>query len=148
MQIDIRQAAMGDVGGVAALALLLWPEHAPDGLSLEMAKALCGPESAVFLAEADGKAVAFAQCALRHDYVEGTSTRPVGYLEGIYVLAPYRRAGVATRLTRACEAWAKGHKCAEFASDCLLHNTDSIAFHLGAGFTEANRLVCFVKKLP
>lgn len=37
---------------------------------------------------------------------------------------------------------------AEFASDCELTNKDSLRFHRGLGFTEANRIICFTKKIP
>ena len=47
----------------------------------------------------------------------------------------------------ACEAWAKERGCAEFASDCELDNADSLRFHLGVGFEEANRVICFKKDL-
>ena len=89
----------------------------------------------------------FAQCQLRRDYVEGTSSSPVGYLEGIYVDEARRRRGHARELLRACEAWAKERGCTEFASDCELDNAASLAFHLHAGFEEANRLICFAKRL-
>jgi aminoglycoside 6'-N-acetyltransferase I len=32
-----------------------------------------------------GNPLAFINISLRHDYVEGTSSSPVGYIEGIYV---------------------------------------------------------------
>lgn len=35
--------------------------------------------------------IGFAQCQLRCDYVEGTKTTPVGYLEGIFIKDGYRR---------------------------------------------------------
>ena len=89
----------------------------------------------------------FAQCQLRHDYVEGTETSPVGYLEGIYVREGVRRQGVARKLLSACESWAKAQGCKEFASDCELDNTDSQRFHQAVGFEEANRIVAYVKKL-
>ena len=59
------------------------------------------------IAEEDGRAVGFAQCQLRHDYVEGCETSPVGYLEGVFVREEYRRRGIATELVRAGEAWAR-----------------------------------------
>ena len=93
------------------------------------------------------RAIGFAQCQLRRDYVEGCSTSPVGFLEGIYVEPSARRLGVAQALLRACEDWARNAGCTEFASDCELPNTDSLAFHLRLGFTEANRIICFIKKL-
>lgn len=37
--------------------------------------------------------------------------------------------------------------CAQFASDCELDNDLSRHFHLGTGFREANRIICFTKKL-
>ena len=91
--------------------------------------------------------VGFAQCQLRRDYVEGTESSPVGYLEGIYVVELWRKQGLAKALLAACEGWAKGKGCTEFASDCELDNTQSLQFHLKAGFREANRIICFTKKI-
>ena len=93
------------------------------------------------------RAIAFAQCQLRRDYVEGTETSPVGYLEGIYVREDFRRRGVARELLAACEQWARKQGCREFASDCELTNRESERFHRALGFGEAGRISCFVKKL-
>ena len=105
------------------------------------------PDAAFFLAMQDDAAVGFAQCQLRRDYVEGTSTTPVGYLEGIFVEEPFRRRGIARELLSACENWARTAGCREFASDCELGNRESLAFHRSVGFSEANRIICFTKKL-
>lgn len=70
----------------AALACELWPGHAPDELLAEF-EALSPEESAFFLAKEEGAFVGFAQCQLRRDYVEGTGSSPVGYLEGVYIQA-------------------------------------------------------------
>lgn len=56
-----------------------------------------------------------------------------------------RKAGIQE--LAACEVWAKGQGCTEFASDCELDNAQSLRFHLGAGFTEADRIICFAKRL-
>ena len=104
-------------------------------------------EAACFLAFDGDNAVGFAQCQLRHDYVEGTDTSPVGYLEGICVQEDFRMKGGARKLLSACEDWARERGCTEFASDCELDNAESLAFHLRAGFTEANRIICFTKNL-
>ncbi len=95
----------------------------------------------------DNRFIGFAHCSLRHDYVEGTDSSPVGYLEGIFVLEEYRRCGIAKALLAACEAWAKNLGCLEFASDCELTNQTSLFFHEKLGFAEANRIVCFCKTL-
>ena len=84
---------------------------------------------------------------LLNDYVEGTDFSPVGYLEGIYVAEAYRKHGIAGKLLDACETWAKSKGCTEFASDCELDNVQSLRFHLHTGFEEANRIICFTKKL-
>ena len=59
----------------------------------------------------------------------------------------YRRQGIARELVRACQIFAKEQGCTEFASDCELDNEESLQFHLKMGFEEANRIICFTKKL-
>lgn len=142
----IRKANIEDLKTLTALALKLWPDHDGAELEADLSAILALPDAAFFLAEEDGT-VGFAQCQLRHDYVEGTEGAPVGYLEGIFVEEPYRGKGIAKGLLSACECWAREQGCTEFASDCELSNRDSLRFHLNVGFQEANRIICFVKKL-
>ena len=144
---QIRKAASEDCTVVAALAQQLWPHHQPEDLMEEFAPLLLDPGAAVFLAFSADSPAGFAQCQLRYDYVEGTSGSPVGYLEGIFVAPAYRKTGLARSLLSACEAWAKEQGCTEFASDCELTNTDSLRFHLNVGFQEANRIICFTKRI-
>ena len=143
----IKKAAIQDLPIVAELACRLWPEHTPESLQLEMLQIIKKADAAFFLAFAGEVAVGFAQCQLRHDYVEGTDGSPVGYLEGIYVAEGHRHSGIASKLLQACENWAREQGCLEFASDCELTNTESLQFHLNVGFQEANRIICFIKKL-
>ena len=132
---------------IAGLALGLWPDHVYAELRQEMGEILSLPDAAFFLAYDGETPVGFAQCQLRRDYVEGTESTPVGYLEGIFVAETYRRRGVARDLLAACEGWAGERGCSEFASDCELTNTESLLFHLKLGFLEANRIICFTKNL-
>lgn len=145
--IQITKATPQDATIVAALAIRMWEENTLQGLTSEFEEMLASEEAVVFLLYAKGQPVAFAQCQLRHDYVEGTETSPVGYLEGIYVDDTCRGKGYAKMLLCACEDWARDMGCSEFASDCELDNTGSLAFHLAMGFEEANRVICFAKKL-
>ena len=142
----VEKAALSDTLLVAEMAAKVWQTDAA-ALVEEFRGFITDKNSAVFLYRDNGKAVGFAQCQLRHDYVEGTQTSPVGYLEGIYVAPDYRKQGYGKALVTACEGWAKEQGCTEFASDCPLKNTLSIQFHLGSGFQEANRIVCFTKQL-
>lgn len=143
----IRKAKIGDLNAITDLAMKLWPCHEESELAANLAQILEKSDAAFFLAQQDGRNVGFAQCQLRRDYVEGTESSPVGYLEGIFVEETARGQGVAKALISACENWAKENGCREFASDCELSNDASLAFHLALGFEEANRIICFTKRL-
>lgn len=143
----IREASLLDAKEAAHLALLLWPDNSLEEFIQDMKEFIEQPNAAIFLAFHEGEAIGFAQCQLRYDYVEGTNTSPVGYLEGLYVKEAFRQQGIAKNLVNACENWAKVKGCQEFASDCELENEGSLAMHLKLGFTEANRIICFTKQL-
>ena len=143
----IIRADQSHLHDVTELALKLWPSHGYEDLFEELRKIMGRRDAAFFLAYEGQQPVGFAQCQLRRDYVEGTDSSPVGYLEGIYIEEDYRGKGLAGQLLRACEDWARAMGCTEFASDCELENTQSLHFHLKLGFEEANRVICFVKKL-
>ena len=143
----IQQAERKDIAVIAALACRLWPSHTLQEMQIEIGQLLVKPDAVFFLAYEEETAVGFAQCQLRHDYVEGTESTPVGYLEGIYVTEEYRKQGIARALLSACQGWAREQGCAELASDCELTNVESLLFHRKMGFAEANRIICFVKKL-
>ena len=145
--LTIRKADSSVASAVAMLAQQLWPHHETAQLQEEFEPLLADANVAVFLAFSDEEVAGFAQCQLRNDYVEGTSSSPVGYLEGIFVTPAYQKQGIARALLAACENWAKQRGCSEFASDCELDNRDSLLFHLNVGFEEANRIICFTKKL-
>ena len=142
-----QRAAADEAADVAALACELWPEHTAEEMTKEYEELLSSGEAAVFLYRKDGRPAGFAQCQLRHDYVEGTETSPVGYLEGVYVKGTDRRQGIARELVSACVRWAKDRGCTEFASDCELTNTESQAFHRAIGFEEMNRIVAYARKI-
>jgi len=143
----IQKADGKDLNILAELACRLWPDNTVEEMRIELGKLMEKPDAVFFLAYGEAGAMGFAQCQLRHDYVEGTDSSPVGYLEGIYVADGYRKRGIAGALLSACEGWAKAKGCSEFASDCQLENAQSLQFHRNAGFEEANRIVCFTKKL-
>ena len=144
--MTIRKATPADSMTLARLASQMW-EHDPAELESEFAELTQSSEAACFLAYDGETPIGFAQCQLRHDYVEGCETSPVGFLEGVYVQPEHHRRGIARQLVAACEAWARSVGCTEFASDCEIDNTDSLAFHLAIGFEEVNRTIWFHKTL-
>lgn len=143
----IIQATQTHVKVTADLAILLWPGNTIDEMVIEMEKIILSDIGAIFRAFEENISVGFAQVQLRTDYVEGTSTRPVGYLEGLFVKEGFRHNGIARLLVDHSQIWAKGKGCSEFASDCELDNLVSLEGHKKLGFSVANRIICFTKKL-
>lgn len=129
------------------LIIQLWPDNSKDEAREIIKEYLYGKENGAFIHFVDNQCVGLALCSLRHDYVEGCESSPVGYLEGIVVDKMFRKNGITKALCNKCEQWAKDKGCKEFASDCELTNEDSLRFHLNIGFTEENRIICFKKKI-
>lgn len=143
----IREAKREEAKQVAALATKIWTSDSVEELKQEFLEVIADENACCFIESIDNRIIGFAQAGLRHDYVEGTNSSPVGYLEGILVEKEFQHRGVAKKLLQACETWAKEKGCVEFASDCELENEESLQFHRAMGFEEANRIVCFQKKL-
>lgn len=126
----------------------LWPDGEAAEHLQEMAEQLAAPERfAQFIARDGARALGFVEAALRHDYVPGTAGPPVGFLEGLYVVAEARRQGVARALVAAAADWARAQGCRELASDTPLDNALSQAVHARLGFAETERIVCFARRI-
>jgi len=145
--VNIVRANSSNIGEAARLALKLWPENSLDHLRVEFEELLASEKDAVFLAAIEGTYAGFIHMSLRSDFVEGSRSRPVGYIEGIYVDEPYRNRGIARELAEAGEQWAKSLGCKEVASDAALDNVESQEFHKKLGFREAGRIVAFIKEI-
>ena len=143
----VKKASRNDIRSIADLAVLMWTDNSVDDLVDEFSELITKDTAQIFLKYENDIPVGFAQCLLRSDYVEGTETSPVGYLEGIFIVEGCRHRGYAKELLKECEKWAKDKGCKEFASDCEIDNMDSFRFHMAMNFTEANRIICFTKKL-
>lgn len=143
----LKKLTTQDLEALVQISQLLWPHHQKATLFDEFSLLLKEENAAIFGKVVDGELRGFAQCQLRYDYVEGTVTSPVAYLEGIFVKETYRQQGIARELCQACEKWGEAMGCREFASDCEITNTASFNMHLKLGFIEKNRLVCFAKSI-
>ncbi len=147
MDIIIRRATAEDKPDWLRMRLLLWTYATAEGFASELDPILADPDQAVFIASLpDGRRVGFLEAGLR-TYGEGCETSPVGYIEGIYVDEDLRGQGLALRLMRVAEDWAREKGCTEIASDTWLENEPSIQMHLRLGFEEMERLVHFAKRL-
>lgn len=128
----------------------LWP-HCAEAEHLAEMGSICSALNrlSAFVAYDDGaRPLGFVEAAARTDYVNGTNSSPVGFIEGIYVVPNARRRGVARALAQAAESWARAGGCREMASDALIENGVSHAVHRALGFVETQRVVYFRKDLP
>lgn len=146
MEITIRRVTTEDHEAWFEMRQGIWPEAPDDYLRYDMDDILASDKDAVFMAFADGIAAGMIEARLR-DYCEGCETSPVGYIEAWFVNARFRGSGMAAGLAHAAEDWARGMGCSEMGSDTWLDNEASIRAHLKLGYSEAERLVHFVKQL-
>lgn len=132
---------------VTRMAIDLWPDNEFEELKQEIIHMIDSEKDVFFISTMGENIVGFIHMAIRTDYVEGSSTSPVGFIEGIYVKPAYRYKGIGKELVAKGEEWAKSKGCKEVGSDILLDNRDSYNFHCKVGFKEANRLICFIKDI-
>jgi aminoglycoside 6'-N-acetyltransferase I len=130
-----------------ALRSALWPEASEAEHIAGMADAVARGHYVRLALAAGGQALGFVEASQRVDYVNGTSTSPVAFLEGIYVVPGARRQGVARALVESVVAWASAAGCTELASDSLIDNRAAHAVHSALGFTETERVVYFLRAL-
>jgi len=146
--MEFKRMIASDINDIGQLAHELWPDASLSELFDDFNRMITSDNDAAFICRLeDHTPIAFAHVAIRNEYVEGTFTSPVGYLEGIYVRPAFRNRGFAKKLLTMGEGWVKDKGCVEFASDTELDNTVSQQFHKRSGFIEACRMICYVKKL-
>jgi aminoglycoside 6'-N-acetyltransferase I len=135
--------------GWLALRQALWPDCTQEEHLSEMSSFCAKAERyAQFVAYSESSApIGFVEAAIRTDYVNGTESSPVVFLEGLYVVPEARLQGVARALVATVERWALDVGCRELASDALLENHVSHVVHRALGFEETERVVFFRKSL-
>lgn len=144
---QVAEARPSDRDDWLELRTLLWP-GSPEDHPGEMEAILASDELLCVIArDVDGRPLGFAEAAIRHDYVNGCDTSPVGFLEGIFVRPEARRQGVARALVAAALDWVRSMGCSEFASDAEIDNFDSHTMHRALGFAETGRVVYFRQQL-
>lgn len=88
----IEKAQKGDAAALAELAVQMWKENTIQKLTDEFTDIISRDDAQIFIKYVQDTPVGFAQCQLRYDYVEGTETTPVGYLEGIFIKEEFRHS--------------------------------------------------------
>lgn len=135
--------------GWLAMRQALWPEGTQAEHIEEMRDLLADSKRyGQFIAlDQHREPAGFIEAALRYDYVNGTETSPVAFIEGIYVKPSCRSQGFARQLVDAVIGWARAQGCVELASDTQLENVVSQDVHKALGFVETERVVYFRKCL-
>jgi aminoglycoside 6'-N-acetyltransferase I len=145
--VDTSAPASGSDPRWLALRRRLWPATSEAQHLTEMRAAVERDECVVLALSQAGSAIGFAEASKRSDYVNGTDSSPVGFLEGLYVEPGCRRNGVARALVTAVERWASSNGLTELASDSLIENADAHDVHRALEFEETERVVFFRKSL-
>lgn len=145
--MHIKELTSENVEHLAHLFIELWPECTFETEFEYCKQILEKDDQTAFLAIENSEYIAFAYLSLRNDFVEGATSYPIAYLEGIYVKESYRKTGIASKLIQRSEQWAEENGSTQLASDVELNNEQSIQFHKRSGFKEENRVVCFIKEI-
>jgi aminoglycoside 6'-N-acetyltransferase I len=151
--ITIRPAQPKDFLQLAAMRALLWPDAS---FSEHFAELEAGPTNpsqpgfpvVVLVAEDQhGTLTGFLEVGLRSHADGCDPARPVGFVEGWFVVEEDRRKGIGRALMRAAEEWARAQGCREMASDALIDNPGSEHAHATLGFEVVDRCIHFRKVL-
>lgn len=146
----LREATPVDFAAWGALRARLWDDSADivveDG-DMRAAIDPGRPATAFLAVDDDGRPFGFIEVAVRHDYVNGSESSPVGFVEGWYVDDAWQGRGIGRALVDAAAAWARVHDCEELCSDALIDADESHAAHRACGFEETERVVYFRKLL-
>lgn len=150
----IRQARPEDD---AARATLLAPTYGADaaGLATEAADIRrrfwdfgdLAPGIVRLVAEDANGAILGALEATVRLYANGCESVGVMFLEGIAVVPSCRETGIAAALLAQLEDIAREAGITEIASDSRIDDAVGADFHLANGFSEGERVTCFVRKI-
>ena len=146
--IAVREMRATDRAAWSKMRSALWPQESPQVHGAWIDEILDSGDAWGFIAEtSEGRPAGFAEIALRK-YANGCDSRPVPFLEGIWVEAELRRQGFGKALIQHVADFLMTRGFSELGSDSELDNHLSHASHRGWGFAETERVVYFRKILP
>lgn len=144
-----RKGTIDDIENLKIMGKLLWPDSSEDDLNKSFKDIFASPKEISFVSQSEtGELTGFAIISVRSEFVEGATSSPAGYLEGIFVYPGYRKQEVGRHLVELGEKWCKGKGCKQMGSDTAITNTDSTEFHNKLGFQVTSKNTCFIKDLP
>jgi len=129
--VKIEACDSAEHPGWLRLRQALWPEGVREQHLAEMAAQVAAPQRyRQFVAYSpSSEAVGLIEASMRSDYVNGTETSPVAFVEGLYVVPQARRQGIAGSLVATVCDWARH------------------VVYRALGFEDTERIVFFRRKL-
>jgi hypothetical protein len=169
MEIKVRVMDAGDRAAWAEMRAALWPDETALAHAEEIDELLAGGEAWGFVAEhSDGGAAGFAEVAIRK-YANGCDSRPVAFLEGIWVRPQLRRAdfansdrtprctmphrrpptghGDSPKPSGSCTLESESRQSTADREDCLVRAACSAGIAARGGETNADRIQISVRRL-
>jgi aminoglycoside 6'-N-acetyltransferase I len=147
MDLRIREMGAADRATWIRMRVALWPGETAEVHGKDVDEMLAGNAGHGFIAETrDGAAAGFAEITIR-PFANGCDSRPVPFLEGIWVDESFRRQGIGALLVKHVEGFVAARGFREIGSDALMENHVSHAAHRRWGFSETERVVHFRKLL-
>lgn len=143
--MNIIQACEKNLKNWARLTQMMYPYMSENEALLTCKSLLDTGKEKGYLAYIESDCVGFINISLRVDYVNGTISSPVLFIESIYVEQEFRGKNIARSLVAFVNNIAKQQNISEIASDCKIENVISEAFHKACGFKEQERVICFTK---
>lgn len=144
--LTIRSLGPGDRDLWCGLYAEVFPKAEKTGVFAEIDRILAAPHRHGFVAHVGGVAAGFAETSLR-EFANGCVSKPVPFLEGIWVQEDYRRRGIARALVAHVEQIYRDQGFREMGSDVAQSNAAGQAFHGKLAFAETERVIYFRKWL-
>jgi len=144
--VVIREMTVTDRDDWAEMYSKLYSDGSRTGMLSEVDRILDSPLRAGYCAEIQGRKIGFAEYNVR-EFANGCVSKPVPFLEGIWVNPEFREQGVARALFSHLERVAKDAGYNEMGSGVLIENQLSIDVHKRFGFEETERVIYFRKDL-
>lgn len=146
--MKIKEITKKDFSEWVKMGLLFWPKHTEEKVRKEFKRILNSKKEKSFIdADNNRSFLGFINISIRNDYVEGSATSPVGYIEGIYVKKEYREKGIAKLLLKEAEKWFVKKGLSEVGSDAEVNNIISQKFHKNVGFKKGEAIVHYIKRI-
>ncbi|MCZ6645554.1 MAG: GNAT family N-acetyltransferase [SAR324 cluster bacterium] len=144
--VEIRTLNESNLDGWLKLRRKLWPSATRTQHRGEVRELMQSDNFIAWAAWHGIEAIGFLELYVR-PFANGCDSRPVPFLEGIWVDSSWRSKGIGRQLLHAAVNWARSEGFTEMGSDADLDNTVSHQAHSAWGFVETERVIYFRKKL-